>query len=394
MVTKIPAGDYKDIFNRSPAAILIVDVDAPVYTILDVNNAYLIATNSSREALVGKGVFAAFPANPTDEESKNIERTIFSFQQAIETKKFHTMSNYRYDIPIRGTDEFEERYWTTCNTPVFDDNKNVKYLIHSPANVTELYKLREREQAGIEALKHQRQHLYSVFMQAPVGIAIFSGPDFVVDLINPTLCELYAKTVEEMQGKPVFEVLTHAKGLGFEELLNNVRLTGMPYMGQGLAAPIFRNGKIETVYLNFVYEPFREDDGTISGVIAIATEVTEEINTKRQIEEAEERARLAVDAVGLGTFDLNLLTGEMITSTLFANIFGFDAPVPRNAYVSVFHPDDLEQRLKAHKEAIVTGKLYYEARVMRPDKSVHWVKVEGKTYYDTEGKAVRILGTL
>jgi PAS domain S-box-containing protein len=304
------------------------------------------------------------------------------------------MSNYRYDIPVRGTDEFEERYWTTTNNPIINEDGGVDYFIHSPANVTEMYKLGEREKAGVEALKNQRKQLYSTFMQAPVGIAIFRGPEYIVDLINPPLCELYAKTDDEMFGKPVFDVLTHGKGMGFEELLDSVRLTGVPFKGQGLAAPLMRNGVLETAYLNFVYEPLKDDDGTIGGVIVVATEITEYVHAKQQIEEAEERARLAVDSVGLGTFDLNLLTGEMITTILFANIFGFDSPVPRAEYVKVFHPDDMPLRAKAHAEAVISGKLFYEARVIWPDKSIHWARVEGKVYYDEQHGPIRILGTL
>ncbi|HMH33181.1 MAG TPA: PAS domain S-box protein [Puia sp.] len=394
MGKRISDEGYKDIFTGVPAAILIIDTDAPLYTILEVNEAYLAATNSTRETLMGKSVFAVFPANPTDEDSKNIERTIFSFEQAISSRKPHTMQNYRYDIPVRGTDQFEERYWTTTNTPVLDGSGEVKYFIHSPLNVTELYKLSEKEKAGVEALRNQRQQLYSTFMQAPVGIAIFRGPEFIVDLINPPLCGLYGKTVEEMLGKPVFEVLTHAKGLGFEELLDQVRMTGESFKGQGLSVPLIRDGKLETVYLNFVYEPFREHDGSISGVIAIAIEITDQVNAKRQIEEAEERARLAVDAVGLGTFDLDLGTGEMITSNIFANIFGFGKPAPRNEYIKAFHPHDLEIRAKAHAEAMIKGQLMYEARVIWPDNTVRWVRLEGKVYYDSSGNAIRILGTL
>jgi PAS domain S-box-containing protein len=393
MAKLIPQNGYHNIFNSCRSAILVIDTDAPVYTILDVNEAYLNATNTSRETLVGRGVFSAFPANPTDEVSKNIERTIFSFEQAITTKKPHTMSNYRYDIPIRDTGEFEERYWTTTNTPIFDSDGNVDYFIHSPENVTELYKVTEREKAGVEALKKQREQLYSTFMQAPVGIGIFKGPEYIVDLINPPLCQLYAKTVDEMLGKPVFEVLSHAKGLGFEELLDNVRLTGTPFKGNGVLVPLVRNGQVEDVYSDFVYEPYKEDDGSISGVIAIAIDVTEQVNAKKRLEEAEESTRLAVDAVGLGTFNLDLITGEMKTSTQFANIFGFDAPVSRKKYLSNFHPDDLDLRNKAHEEAIRSGNLLYEARVLWPDQSVRWIRIEGKVFYD-ETKPVRILGTL
>ncbi|SKB46661.1 PAS domain S-box protein [Daejeonella lutea] len=393
MSKKLPGDQYKEIFYNSPATMLIIDIDAPNYTMLDVNNAYLAATNTTREDLIGKPVFGVFPENPTDNISKNIERTIFSFHQAITSKKAHVMSNYRYDIPIPGTNEFEERYWTTSNTPVLDDNGEVIYFIHSPLDVTELYKLSEREKAGITALRNQEEMLHNTFMQAPVGIGIFKGPDYIVDLINPPLSEIYGKTMEEMAGKNVFDVLAHAKGMGFEALLDNVRLTGEPFKGAGMMVPLMRKGKLETVYVDFVYEPYRESDGTISGVIALATEVTDQVNAKQQIADAEERARLAVDAVGLGTYDLNLLTGEMFTTRQFANIFGFDEPVSRRKYVTVFDPDDLDQREQAHKDALKTGELFYEARVIWKDKSVHWVRVEGKVIYQGK-KPVRILGTL
>lgn len=394
MVTTLPEYSYKDIFYNSEATMLIISIDKPSYTIIDVNNAYLKATNSTRETLIGTSVFGAFPANPTDEESKNIERTIFSFDEAIRSKKPHTMSNYRYDIPIPGTNEFEERWWTTTNTPVLDNDGNVVYFIHSPINVTELNKATQREQAGVEALKQQQQQLYSTFMQAPVGIAILKGPEFVVDLINPQISKLYGQTAEQMMGRPIFDCIPHVKGQGFEELLDSVRLTGVPVKGEGASVLLERNGVLETVYVNFVYQPFRETDGTISGVIVVANEVTETIIAKKKIEEAEERARLAVDAVGLGTFDLDLLTGEMITSSIAANILGFDKPVPRSEYVSVFHPDDLELRKKAHEDAITSGRLLYEARVLLKDQTIHWIKVEGKVIYTDDREAVRILGTL
>jgi PAS domain S-box-containing protein len=389
----LPGNPYKDIFYNSLSPLLIIGIDAPFYSMLDVNNAYLSATNTRREDLIGKSVFGVFPANPTDNVSRNIERTIFSFEEAIKNKVPHVMSNYRYDIPVPGSTEFEERYWTTSNTPVMDDEGNVLYLIHSPSNVTELYKLAQREKAGLDALKNQEQQLYSTFMQAPVGIVILKGSNYIVDLINPPLCELYGKKWEELIGKPIFDVLPSAKA-SYEPLLDKVRLTGEVFKGTSLTVPLERNDNIETVYVNFVYEPFRQADGNIIGVIAVATEVTELVNAKNQVEEAEARARLAVDAAELGTFDLDLVSGEMITSDQFAHIFGFEHPVSRSEYISIFHKDDLQLRKDAHAAAIVTGKLLYEARVIWKDESVHWVRVEGKVFYNEEGKAVRIPGIL
>jgi PAS domain-containing protein len=81
MLSNFPGRPYKDIFNNSSAAMLIIGVDAPAYTMLDVNQAYLTATNTRREDLIGKPVFGVFPGNPTDNDSKNVERTQYSFEQ-------------------------------------------------------------------------------------------------------------------------------------------------------------------------------------------------------------------------------------------------------------------------------------------------------------------------
>ncbi|RKR83607.1 PAS domain S-box-containing protein [Mucilaginibacter gracilis] len=391
-IFEVPEGGYKDIFYYSPSAKLIMSIDAPFYTILDVNKAYLEATNSTRELLVGKSVFAVFPPNPSDIGSKNIERTLFSFEEAIKTKQTHTMSNYRYDIPIPGTNDFEERYWTTSNTPILNAEGEVIYFIHSPANVTETYKLRQREKAGVLALNNQRQQLYSVFMQAPVGILILKGNDLFVELVNDNYLKLVGKKREEFENRPLLEGMPEVESQTFSSLLQGVLKTGVAYQGNELEVHIVRNGVPENLYFNFSYEPLVEADGRVSGVIAIAIDVTETIKSKHKLKEAEERARLAVDAVGLGTFDLDLQNGNMITSAQFDKIFGFNAPVHHSEYVNVIHPDDRETRTQAHKAAIEKGRIFYEARVIWPDETVHWMRVEGKVYYEGE-KATRLLGT-
>jgi PAS domain S-box-containing protein len=382
---------YKNLFYSSTSAQLLLGVDAPFYTIMDVNNAYLNTTNAKRDAILNKPVFDAFPDNPTDSASHNVAISAYSFSQVIKNKLPHTTSNYRYDLPIPGTDRFEERYWTTTNTPVLDDEGEVMFILHTPVDVTAMVKLVGREKANLKALKDQRKQLYSTFMQAPVGIGIFKGAENVVEMVNPQLAEIYGVPQDALIGRPVFSVLSQASGHGFEEKLDHVRRTGEAFKAQEIAVPLFRNGVQEDVYIDLVYEPFREEDGTISGVIAIAREITEQVQAKRRLEEAEERARLAVDSVGMGTFDLNLITGEMVTSDTFAKIHGFEAPVTRAKYVEVFHKNDLEARTRAIDESMKSGVLFYEARLNWKDGSVRWVRVEGKVYFES-GIAVRILG--
>ncbi|MEO6633293.1 MAG: PAS domain-containing protein, partial [Mucilaginibacter sp.] len=341
-IVELTAEDYHSVFDKSDTTKLLLATDAPSYTIIDVNRAYLNATNSNREALVGNSVFGAFPANPTDEESKNIERTIFSFEEAIRTKKPHTMYNYRYDIPIRSTNEFEERYWTTTNTPVLDGNGNVKFLIHSPINVTEIFKLAEREKQAMEALITQRKQLYSIFMQAPVGIGIFLGPDCIIDLINPPLEKIYGCLFADVKGVPVFDALPSVRGQGFEELLDNVRSTGNPYYGNGVVVPLQRNGILENVYVDFVYEPFRNDDGFIVGVIAIATEITDKIEGQLKLEASEAQFRFMAESMPQQVWTADADGGLDYVNERTQDYFGKSAAaIIGTGWQEFIHPDDL-----------------------------------------------------
>ena len=394
----VPAENYKKVFYNSPAAKLLIAADPPHYTILDVNEAYNLSTNTSREFLLGKPVFGAFPANPSDNESKNIERTIFSFEEAIRTKKAHTMYNYRYDIPVPGKpDEFEVRYWTTSNTPVLDEAGNVMFLIHSPLNVTEIVILGEKERRSAEALNRQREQLYSIFMQAPVGIGIFTGPEYIVELINQPLCDLYGKTFDEMINRPVFDVLTHAKGLGFEDILDKVRLTGEPFIGEGLAVPLVRNGKLETVYVNFVYEPFRENDGTIVGVFAIAIDITNQLTIKQQLEISEQRLSLAIASSNLGVWDLDIPTGKIARSQKHAEIYGDPDAGSEWSIEKVWErvfPLDVNYVKEAFATSQRTGKLNLEFRITHNGGGTRWIHIVGESLAGTDNQPRRMLGTI
>jgi len=373
-VIQLSAEDYNSVFDKSPIARLLLAINAPYYTILDANIAYLESTNSDRDTLLDKPVFGAFPANPTDEESKNIERTIFSFEEAIRTKESHTMYNYRYDIPIRGTNQFEERYWTTTNTPVLDEAGKVKFLIHTPLNVTEVYKLEEREKLSIEALKIQRKLLYSLFMQAPVGIGIFKGPDYVVDLINPPLEKIYGKTFEEIKGLPIDDALPSSKGQGFEKLREQVRIAGVALSGKETPVSLVRNGTLETLYIDFVYEPFREDDGTISGVIVIATEVTDQVKGKLKQEESEAQFRFMAESMPQQVWTADAEGALDYVNERTQQYFGRSAnEIIGAGWQEFIHPDDLSGCLKNWMEALATKELYQvEFRLRRADNQYRW----------------------
>lgn len=80
--------------------------------------------------------------------------------------------------------------------------------------------------------------------------------------------------------KPIFEGLPEAKGQGFEELIDRVYETGESYSAQEVPITLPRNGSVEVVYINFIYEAYHEADGSISGIITVATDADSRFGQK------------------------------------------------------------------------------------------------------------------
>lgn len=127
-----------EFFKISPIPSVVLLPDAPNFTIIEVNNAYLEATNSKREDLVGKAMFSAFPGDkndPTADGAKEI--AIASLTTVVKTKKSHKTPVLKYDIPIEGTSEFESKYWKPENIPLLNEDGELDMIIHTVMDVTE-----------------------------------------------------------------------------------------------------------------------------------------------------------------------------------------------------------------------------------------------------------------
>ena len=153
-----------------------------------------------------------------------------------------------------------------------------------------------REQAARAEAEHQRNELARVFEQAPLAIAVYRGPNYIIELANPTVCRLWGRTQKQIVGKGLFEALPEMAGMGFEELLNEVMATGVPYVAYAMEAQHDRNSHRETVYWDFVYEPMREADGRITGVMVVANEVSAQVLARQQMQQLNDELEIRVTA--------------------------------------------------------------------------------------------------
>ncbi|MFY0256056.1 PAS domain-containing protein [Chitinophaga sp. 30R24] len=250
-----------------------------------------------------------------------------------------------------------------------------------------------REVIAQRAIEESERNFRTLVLQAPIAMCILKGPNFKVEIANNHMIDLWGKTYEGVINKPLLEGLPEIRDQGFEALLQQVLATGEHYLANERMVYLPRQGVMQPFYINFVYEPLRGAEGTITGIIVVAYDVTHFTLQRLVIGDAEERSRLAMEVTELGSYDVNLLTNYMITSPRMNVIFGLGANATHDDYINAVYWEDLPVRDAAYNDALKTGSLFYEIRIIHPDKSIHWVRVRGRVYFE-DRQPVRLLGAV
>ncbi|GAA5153031.1 hypothetical protein GCM10023321_22630 [Pseudonocardia eucalypti] len=126
------AADLERIFNAIPGQYAAYDLD---WNIVAITDGLLAAVGRSRDEVLGKNQFEAFPDNPDDPDASGNAVMLAGFERVLSEKKGHRLPIVRYDI-ADADGVFRERYWRPLNEPVFDAEGNVRYIIHGVEDVT------------------------------------------------------------------------------------------------------------------------------------------------------------------------------------------------------------------------------------------------------------------
>ncbi len=135
---------FRALFESVPGSYLVLKPD---FTIVAVSDAYLKATMTKREEIIGRALFDVFPDNPEEQGATGVSNLRASLNRVLENKASDTMAIQKYDV--RRTDGvFEERYWSPVNSPVLGADGAVEYLVHRVEDVTEFVRRKQNSEAA------------------------------------------------------------------------------------------------------------------------------------------------------------------------------------------------------------------------------------------------------
>ncbi len=154
----VPTPDFQALFESAPGSYLVL---TPDFTIVAVTEAYLRATMTKREEILGRELFEVFPDNPDEPSTTEVRNLRASLESVLQNRTSHTSAVQKYDIrrPDSEGGGFEERYWSSVNSPVLGKDGQIAYIIHRVEDVTELIRTeRKRSQEALQR-SEERFHL-------------------------------------------------------------------------------------------------------------------------------------------------------------------------------------------------------------------------------------------
>ncbi len=175
-----------------------------------------------------------------------------------------------------------------------------KLILLAIKDITE----RKNQEQQIQELLHRFQNLVA---QAPVSICVIRKEGYYVELANDAYLQLLNRG-KEFINKPLFESIPELIPQGFKELLDTVMRTGVPFSTNEMEVSFTRGNKQEVGFFSLYYQPLRDQDGSITGVIAVGYEVTDQVLAKRKnLEDQVTRSRELEQKVEERTAELKTL---------------------------------------------------------------------------------------
>jgi PAS domain-containing protein len=137
--------DFRTLFESTPGLYLVLTREL---TIVAVSNAYLRATMTTRDQILGRGIFEIFPDNPDDPDATGVRNLRASLERVLQFGRADVMAVQRYDVrrPEDPGGPFEHRYWSPFNTAVTGGDGKVAFIIHRVEDVTEFVHLQQARQ--------------------------------------------------------------------------------------------------------------------------------------------------------------------------------------------------------------------------------------------------------
>jgi signal transduction histidine kinase len=187
-------------------------------------------------------------------------------------------------VPIIRHGELQEVYWTYSFGPIDEPDAP-----HGVGGVLVICTETTQQVLTERRLTAERERFAQLFEQAPTFMTVLRGPKHVVELANPGYMRLVGH--RPVLGRPLADALPEAVEQGYLDLLDKVYASGNAFLATAAAysMQVEPGGPVVTRYVDFVYQPIKDADGSVSGIFVEGVDVTNRALADAALRDADRR---------------------------------------------------------------------------------------------------------
>ncbi|RYY70428.1 MAG: PAS domain S-box protein [Chitinophagaceae bacterium] len=324
------------IFVNAPAAIAVIT--GPEHTYVLANKEYQKMVGRTPAQLLGKTSKSIFPELVGS-------GTFEIFDTIYLTGEPFSLAEYPARLDKNSDGHLVQMYFRFSAVPLKDEAGHFDSLAIVAVDISEQVLARKK-------IEESEKRFQLLVRDAAAAIVVLTGPEMKVEIVNEAYGRLIALTADELLGKHLFSVIPEAADY-YLPMLERVRQTGEMLRLHDSPYAVTVNGQHIEGYLHVLYQPYRNTEGDIIGVMAILQDVTESVLARKKLEESEQRFQAAVAAVQ-GVLWTNNGKGEMEGEQPgWAALTGQTQEEYQGVgWARAIHPDDAQPTLDAWNEAV------------------------------------------
>lgn len=268
------------------------------------------------------------------------------------------------------------------------------------ATLEELTSTNEELNRYIKQLADSREYIRTIIEQAPVGIAMLKGPEHHIEIANSAILKIWGREESEVIGYPHESARPEMREQPVNNWLKHVYQSGEPKINTEFTVKLLDKAGLREAIVNSIYQPIFSHDGSISGVLIILEEITQQVMLRKKNEKDQQMLNLAVDAGELATFYYQTETNLFSGNTLLKKWFGLssDENMDLSLAIAVILPEDRDRVSLAIEHVLSKdsdGHYFIEYRIQNNvDKKIRLLQANGRVFYDRKGNPLSLNGTL
>jgi PAS domain S-box-containing protein len=346
---------FARVFDLSPLILSVSDLETGRF--LEINEAFVQATGFSREEIIGRTPIELGLWVAPEQRTKGLNEIRSGHVIRSQEMRFRIKDGSIRDVLLSGAMvEFQGR----------------------AAALSALTDVTDRKRAENLLLRYQ------LLAQNSRDILIFFRLDGTIVEANAAAAETYGYTPEEF-------LKLHVSDLRAPDLISELPAQFSQALERGIRFETRHRRRDGTTFPVDVVSQ-SADLGGERLVLSIIRDVTERAEVEAALRASEERFRLALDAAGMSTWEIDFETGKRTAGGFHEQLLGA-APDSIEGILAMVHPDDRDRVRHAVEHAIQHQTDYAEEfRILHPNGNMRWIAAHGRAIGAAQGRPQRLAG--